>query len=414
MNRDLHQRFFERLGLEIDFSIIDELVMSDNNILRPIIGHAFEHIFSEIVTDKLNGEIKDEGGDSDIDLIVIDREGNEYTIQVKTLTTASTIECVSFGVSLHKTHGLERNPNNLYPINWPCPFCEHSGGPFPDFLVLPHPDRGVLIVPKNEIPEHNRHTGHFADPAIFAWNSEWINRWDLLGFPEFRGQNLERNQVPRQEILTNVCERVNLTSDELIELWLMPENFRMIDMNLKGNLREPALRHFLLENGVTPILPDISYPKYDIVVNNIRIQVKGASAGLTNPSNGTLGVEVMGSHGRGAIRRYSEGDFDYLGLVIDPTYIPDNLPLDRTHYSFCFIPIVDLPLHYRNTYEWIENDKLYDVSKFRFELQDGEVYLIPDNNYRRPRDYNGIRRNAVCFRNNNRYKINHIPNIFFE
>lgn len=412
---ELHLRFFERLGLFVDFEIIDDLIMSDNNILRPIVGHAFEHIVSEIITDRLGGRIVDVGGDNDIDLIIIDGNNSEYTTQLKTLNSSTIREGVSFGVSLHKTHGNEKNPHNLYPFTWPCPYCTHSGGPFPNFLIIPHPTDGVLIIPKDQIPENKSFSGHFSDPAIFPWDSEWLNRWDLLGFPNHKGQDLQRGQIKPQKILTRTCERVNLTSDELINLWLMPENFRMIDMNLRGNLREPALKSFLLKHGIIPISPQEKYPKYDMIVNKIRVQVKGPSNSLTSKYNGTLGVEVMGSHGKGAIRRYSETDFDYLAIVIDPQYLPDYLPLDKTTYSFCFIPVWDLPLHYRNGFEWDEFDKLYDVAKFEFILaKDGNIYLAPSANYQAPANYEGIRRPSVIFRNNNTYVVNAIPDDFYD
>lgn len=413
MNEDLISKFYDRLGIHVSFDIIEEVIMSDNNILRPVVGHAFEYIVAEVIK-KMGGSIIEEGGDTDIDLIIIDKSGNKHTSQIKTLRTDGIKPNISFDVNLHKTHGLEKRPNNLYPMTWPCPLCEHSGEEFPEFLIIPHPSKGILIIPKRFIPENKTYPGHFADPAAFKWDSEWLNRWDLLGFPEFNGMQLERTSIPSQPILNRVCQKVKLTYEELLNVWLKPSNFRMIDMNLKGNLREPALKSFLNKNDYSTKPPIGSYPKYDLLCNDLRIQIKGTSKSKTVPSSNTLGVEVMGSHGNGAIRRYSQSDFDYLGIVIEPKCLNENLGLDMNNYHFCFVPIHDLPLHYRNGYEWDTNDKLYDVASFDVVKMNNKVYLKPSTSYSKPpkwvnSDGSILVRYPVKFRNNNVYELDSIP-----
>ena len=414
MNEDLINQFYKRLGVFVDFDIIDTLVMKDANILRPVIGHAFEYLIADIVTNILGGKVIDRGGDTDIDLEIVDKQGNSYTTQIKTLRTAGIRPGIQFDINLHKTHGLEQRPNNLYPIIWPCPICNHEGEEFPNFLIIPHPTDGILIIPKNSIPENPSYPGHFADPAVFPWNSEWLNRWDLLGFPEYRGQRLERQNVATQPILNNICQKVKLTYEELLRTWLKPSNFRMIDMNLKGNLREPALESFLNKKGFFTTPPTGAYPKYDLMCKNIKIQIKGTSKSKTNPVNNTLGVEVMGTHGNGAIRRYSVNDFDYLGIVIEPSCLNDHLPLSKDTYHFCLVSVHDLPLHYRNGYEWDTTDKLYDVALFDVIEKDNKVYLKPNNSYRNPprwvsSDNEIIIRPPVHFNNDNIYPIDEIP-----
>lgn len=412
MRIDLQKEFFRRLGVKVDFEVIDDLVMSDNNILRPVVGHAFEYIVEEIVTKKLKGKTLPHGGDSDVDLIIIDNKNNHHTAQIKTLNKASIKNNLRFGVNLHKTHGMEKRPNNLYPMQWPCPLCDHEGEEFPDFLIIPHPIRGVLIIPKNSIPENTSFSGHYSDPAIFEWNSEWINRWDLLGFSSFKGQYLERDKVSRQEKLPKVCEAVNLTDDELISLWLKPENFRMIDMNLRGNLREPALKKILLNMGCNVNNPVGRYPKYDLLVNDYKVQIKGFSRGLADIENSLYGVEVMGTHGNGEVRRYSESDFDFLAVVIEPSYLKEGLEIDRENYHFFIIPSKDLPLHYRNGYEWNSNDKIYDVAKFKLHKKGTHIEVAPINNYGNPPkiviDAKLITREPVKFRNSNVYILDDI------
>ena len=414
LNQTLIDEFYKRLGINVSFELIDNVIMSDNNILRPVIGHAFEYLVAEVIKNTLGGSVIDEGGDTDIDLIIVDKNGKQYSTQIKTLRKSGIKRGVCFDINLHKTHGIEQHPNNLYPIIWPCPKCHHEGEAFPDFLILPHPEKGILIVPKKEIPESESYPGHFADPAVFSWSSEWLNRWDLLGFAKYKGQQLERTSIPVQPILNKTCQTVKLTYEELLTLWLKPSNFRMIDMNLKGNIREPLLEAFLNSHGYKTKPPVGSYPKYDLLCSNKRIQIKGTSKSKTNPLINSLGVEVMGSHGNGAIRRYDDTQFDYLGIVIEPKCLNESLGLDMNSCHFCFIPVEDLPLHYRNGYEWNTTNKLYDVAAFTVVKQDDGIYLKPSTSYSKPPKWVDISGNIVCrapvhFRNIQQYKLDNIP-----
>ena len=70
-----------------------------------------------------------------------------------------TIYGKQVGVALHKTHGREKKPYNLY----------RRKNPVFDFLVVLHLMDGILIVPFDEIPEHNNWPSYLSDPAIFEW-----------------------------------------------------------------------------------------------------------------------------------------------------------------------------------------------------------------------------------------------------
>ena len=167
------------------------MVVSDANILRPVKGHAFEMLFDDIALNQLKCKIKDFDGDSDIDRILTNNSGQKFTLQIKTPITNSIKDNLQFAISLHKTHGLERRPQNLYPTTWPCSVCGpdvHDGGEFPDFLIVQHPSNGELIILK-VYSQSNTYPGHYADPAYFLWDNEWLNRWDLLGFPELKGSS---------------------------------------------------------------------------------------------------------------------------------------------------------------------------------------------------------------------------------
>lgn len=403
---DIYQEFFKRLGSEVDWKVIDDLVISDANILRPVKGHAFEILFDEIITKKLNCIVQDHGGDSDIDRVVV-VHGKSFTMQLKTPAMQTIKNGVKFGVNLHKTHGPEKRPQNLYPVHWPCPFCKtpHDGEPFPDFLIVLHPSDGVLIVPKDEIPKNTTYPGHYADPAYFLWNSEWLNRWDLLGISDRKGENLIRKTVPNQHKLPKIAKIVNLTDEEIVSMWLKPENFRMIDMNLKGNLREPVLTSLLEEKNIPLDVPKHAYPKYDRITKNseIRIQIKGISKSLTNISKDLLGSEVMGTHGKGAIRCYSENDFDYLAIVIDPNILQkySHLLNNTNQYHFCLIPVSALPLHYKNQ-EWNQKDKIYPLCKFHIIEMQKRLALVPYRLYQKD----------VSFREAGPWFIDQIPDSF--
>ena len=84
MNTELINKFYSRLGINVSFDLIEKVVMSDSNILRPVVGHAFEYVVSDAVKNILGGTIIDEGGDTDVDLIIVDKNGKKYTAQVKT------------------------------------------------------------------------------------------------------------------------------------------------------------------------------------------------------------------------------------------------------------------------------------------------------------------------------------------
>lgn len=167
----------------LDLTIVDTIAAKDANILRPIKGVAFEIYFQKILKNATSNLAIDSGiGDSDIDLIV-----NGKHLQLKTVDTGSTLKNKTVGVSLHKTHGNEKRPHNLYKKN---------GQTF-DFLVVLHPESGVMIVPYSEIPSSNTYPDCLADPAKFSWNNEWINRWDLLGFENLKNKTLDLRTIPK-------------------------------------------------------------------------------------------------------------------------------------------------------------------------------------------------------------------------
>lgn len=334
---DLKKKFSEIVEInDFIWALVDKVAVSDPNVLRPIKGVCFETLFnltvSKYMTDK---NIKLGKGDEDVDIYL-----NEIGLQLKTPAKGSTKKNKVVGVSLHKTHGREKRPDNLYSFD----------DQVFDFLVLFHPENGILIIPFEEIPKNNNWPGYLRDPAIFDWNSIWKNRWDLIGFPEYKGKTLESREIPENSELPHLSKETYLKDYEIIETLCKPEYFRAAVMGLKGNMKENWIIELLKEKGYLISLPEGSYPKYDFKVKNkleneYLVQVKGTSKNMCDISKKLIGVEVMGTHGRFPKRGYHKSDFNYLALIISHSQLNRQYNLSKDLH-FVFIPTSDLPLHY--------------------------------------------------------------------
>src|SRR5688572_5794987 len=123
----------------LDWEVLEHVVQKDANILRPIKGILFEEYLKKVLRNKLPKlDIKEGKGDEDVDFYV-----DGLGIQVKTPAKNYTKDNKFVGISLHKTHGLEKRPYNLYKA---------SSKSF-DFLAVQHPISGVFIIPYEEIPK---------------------------------------------------------------------------------------------------------------------------------------------------------------------------------------------------------------------------------------------------------------------
>ena len=80
--KNIYDKFYKRLGLVIDWNIIDDLVVSDANILRPVKGAAFEYLFSLIFKEKFKVILGPGLGDSDIDK-TLSLGKKDITMQIK-------------------------------------------------------------------------------------------------------------------------------------------------------------------------------------------------------------------------------------------------------------------------------------------------------------------------------------------
>jgi len=413
ISKSLKSKFESIIEIEnIDWEIIEHIVQKDANILRPIKGVAFEEYFKKILRNKFpNIDIKDGEGDSDIDLFV-----NGHKLQLKTPAKAPTIENRFVGVSLHKTHGLERRPHNLYKI---------SEKTF-DFLILQHPVSGIFIIPYNEIPEHNSWPGYLNDPAKIPWDSPWLNNWGLLGLDEIDGQSIDDREAPQNSELPFLSKATYLEDYEIIEMLCKPEYFRAAVMGLKGNIKEHWFEEYLKKLGYKVDPPEGPYPKYDLAIKDIngetkKIQTKGTSKNMCNIDKNTIGVEVMGTHGRFPGRGYKKSMIDYVAVVISSKQLPKIQLSTGPH--FILIPVEDLPFHYKigkgdefNQVLW--NDKQYsDViyPNIKLKLRNvsaKKIEVVPDlESYGKASGYDVIPRNSI-FRKAGPYLLDFIPDQF--
>lgn len=397
---------------DINWSVIDNIVKKDANILRPIKGIAFEEYLKKIIKryDK-NILISDGLGDSDIDLFI-----NNVAVQVKTPIVKGTIKGQKIKVALHKTHGNETRPNNLYSSD------EQTF----DVLCVQHPEAGILIVPFSKIPHHKKWNNRFADPVCFEWNSEWINRWDLLKIDLDKEINLDQRIVPDNSVLPYISSQTWLDDFEIIEMLCKPEYFRAAVMGLKGNLKEELFIDYLRQKDyfIDDNIP--TYEPYDIKVRSSRgefkVQIKGTSKNMCSIMKKEIGTEVMGTHGQFPMRGYKKSSIDYIAIIISQSQLPKHDAVKNI--NFIIVPSKDLPMHYLigNGQENKEtgygnkkwnlpefSDVIYPNIKFNWLIENENIILVPNiSGYGRNNGYDIIPIDSE-FRKNKKYILNHIP-----
>ena len=420
ISSNLAKKFFGVIEISnVLWSVVDNVAASDPNVLRPIRGVCFEEMFRIIISRNMPKATFSLGpGDSDVDVYL-----NKYRLQLKTIDKGSTVDKRTIGVALHKTHGQEKRPHNLYK----------TSAPTFDFLVVLHPSDGILIIPYTQIPVHGSWPGYLADPALFDWNSKWKNKWDLLGFPALKGQSLESRVVPPKSQLPRLSAETYLEDYQIIRALCRPEYFRAAVMGLKGNIKEFWLIDFMKNQGYSTFLPTESYPKYDVIVINssgkqFKVQIKGTSKNMCDASREMIGVEVMGTHGQFPKRGYKRSFFNYLAVVISEDQININYAIPKGLH-FVFIPVSDLPLHYLigkgiNTKNSGRRNKLWNLPEYNDVLYPNiklktkhnktlnRVEISPDiSNYGKYGGFNIISYNST-FRSAGPYILDEIPNIF--
>ena len=410
--QELKERFERVIEIKnINWASIDAVAQKDANILRPIKGIAFEEYLKKIIK-KYDStiNIEDGVGDSDVDLYV-----NGVAIQAKTQVSGVTKAGIRIGVALHKTHGDETAPNNLYPTDEPT---------F-DILCVQHPDKGVLIVPFDQVPLNTKWENRLADPAYFPWDSEWLDRWDLLNIDVPQGTQLDTREVPNNSQLPFLSSQTYLEDYEIIEMLCKPEYFRAAVMGLKGNLKEEMFIQHLKDSGITVNGDTPTYSPFDALVYKgetvYRVQIKGTSKNMCKLASKEIGTEVMGTHGQFPVRGYKRSSIDYVAIIISEDQLPKHEIVKEV--NFIIVPVSDLPLHYLigqgdeniekgfGNYRWNLpefNDVLYPNLKFKYNIEDGKIVIRPHlAGYRQNKGYDVIPLDSE-FRKNKKYVLNEI------
>ncbi len=336
----------------ISWSDLEVFILDTPHIWRPIKGHCFETWFDKVIR-YWGYTIKSKGGDDAVDRVL-----DGKTLQLKTPNRGSTKENIRVAYSLHKTHGLEKRPNNLYVPK-----------EFADFLVGQHPTEGLIICPKEHIPHDKTYPDYFADPAYFDWNNKWLNRFDLLGIKKVKKDIPQFTEYKSNKFFAKIGEKTQLSDEEIIDTLLAPENFRILKQNMRGSIREWYFKRYALAQGIMLHEPPKTSKtrernKVDLITTNgIRIQVKGITRSISKFP--VVGVEIKGSHGRIPQRLYKVGDFDYLVVVLDPDLFEEKITekiIYQKGYNYVVIPAKDLKLHFRSA-EW-GGSYYKDIMKF--------------------------------------------------
>ena len=419
INTELKQRFERVIEIKnIDWDIVDEVAMSDANILRPIKGIAFEEYLKKIILERYPNTIITDGiGDSDVDLYV-----NDKKIQIKTIDKGSTKTDVFVGVALHKTHGDETRPNNLYKKN----------DPTFDILAVLHPLKGILLIPYSNIPTHKTWTDHLADPAQIDWNSEWLNKWSIIDPNMIDDEILDKRIVPQNSLIPNLSKETYLEDYEIIEMLCKPQYFRAAVMGLKGNIKEHWFKHKMKSLGLTTIDPTGAYSKFDVIIQNKnsiqnRVQVKGTSKNMCSIVDNTIGFEIMGTHGQFPHRGYKKSSIDFVSIIISEDQLPNEYEIEEGLH-FVVISVDDLPLHYligngiEGKKKEFANEKwnhpeymdiLYPNIKLKHNAIEKEVHFKPHiSSYKKNKGFETIPINSP-FRNAGPFILDKIPDIFF-
>lgn len=315
----------------IPWEILDDLFINSQSVYRPLRGYAFETWFKKLL--EANGLKVTSGTGDDI----VDMKVNGTTLQLKTPYWRGTKNGKIIAYRFHKTHGPERFPDVLY-----------SPEEFADFLVGLTPDFKVLICQKSALPLSRTYSGKISDPVKFPWDNEWIGRFDLIGVNlKVKPEELKYSN----KLLPKTGAVLRLSDMEIIETIMNPVNFRLLEQNLKGQLREYICVEELKCRGIVlhpPIVSTFSTApgvKLDGTLDDGRkIQIKGITRSISNGR--LLGVEIKGSHGRIPNRLYKPDAFDILIVVIDPGSIKVNVGgIDNGIFNYYLVPSTELPIH---------------------------------------------------------------------
>lgn len=338
-----------KLG-DMPWKVIELTIISTSYIWRPVRGHCFETWFQRVME---GAGVKADytGGDTMTDM-VIHVGGRKIGLQLKTPTTNTVRHGKTIGYTLHKTHGREKVPFNLY-----------LRADFPEFLIGQHPD-GLVMRKNEELPSHPKYPDRLKSTVKLDWTEGLNNFWaldlpDTIRMPDFSWKN---KHFPA------IGKATKLSDYDIMDTLMRRENFRLLEQNLVGAVREWHFIQIAIKQNI--LLREAKTDKeikFDFALTGGKtVQVKGRTRSISREHLPC--VEVKGSHGRIPQRLYKKKAFNYLVVVLDPFTVPEEcLPagVNRSEFNCVVIPEWYLPIHPRSA-QW-GSEYYKDIFCFEFD-----------------------------------------------
>ena len=373
-------------ALQLNASDFDNLIADNSPVFRTIKGHAFE-IFFEYLVNSTGNKVIDVGGDGNVDLIV-----NDVKLQLKTPYLAGSKEgIVQF--KTHKTHGAK---SELESMDY-----YHNIDEFADLLVglISYEPLNVIFLNKNEIPRHPKSEKHILSPFVVKWeNHSGLNNFGRIGIDK-----IELSSLPyfpkdlKSELLPKSAQRLNLTTNIILDTILFESNFRIWDMAIRGWAREIAINNLFAQNKINFYHPTTIKKnrgdKSDFALERKCggfdfFQVKGVSTNncTFNGEKSIIATETQLTRGRvndhpTQSRLYLSTDFDYLVLCLDPPIarlFSNEIGIENgLKWQFYFIPTIELQNHhvFINRLKSLQTFNVIDIEKYRINDTDFMRYL---------------------------------------
>ena len=186
----------------------------------------------------------------------------------------------------------------------------------------------MIICPKKklktrgEVSKRLDYPHYISDPLPFAWNTEWLNRYDLIGLLIKDHPTIVKHSKEEIRLFPQLIDKIGFTDYDILHAILDEKNFRIWLQLIVGSIREFHFEKFAKLHGIKLKPPQglggRGNQKVDYVLNSgKRIQVKGLTKGMCDEVY--LGCETQCSHGRVPTRLYRRNDFDnsatFLGFL---------------------------------------------------------------------------------------------------
>lgn len=337
----------------IDNVSLDSIINEHSEVKRTVQGHAFEIIFEKAMSyNRIS--CQEIGGDGDIDLIV-----NGQNTQLKTPYVQGCSEGI-VSYKTHKTHGAKSEKESVDYY--------HKVSDFADFFIglISYVPFRVLIKPKKALPRVQGHSGYIQSPMFFDISSnEDVNNFSLLGINKKLNFPTSLFTYGNNECLPISSHHMGIKSDYILSAIFRPENFRIWDMNMRGFIREWAIKNLFTKNNVSSFPPTVTGlkrpEKCDCVLRKktgkyTRFQIKGLTyrGCVFDGLKSRIDCETQLSRGRvndhpTQSRLYQTSDFEYVIIAVDPPYSNyfSQEYLRRPEYNWVFyaIPVKALSTH---------------------------------------------------------------------